>query len=306
MFSPLQVINGHHPIWQAAETWEDNCSELESSLTVDLYGQNAALTKLNGTYNEGVMGENSISDDSPSQLEDTGATNREDDTDEYCKDVRCLEMIESAVENFDSGVNGDVASQNSVSAELDETGEGIHSGNLPKSGAQEQRLNDAQRTINSLATSQDELSSAMGADHISSFRNFILSSCRSCRDDALNGSSSLGFEETENSESTPVEFQKDSSGRPEGFLPLNYSEGIPRLARNDSQSSIGTLSMVPSTGPNGDEDITSVQTFVAGMKEMANAYEKQLAEVGIFYLVKGLLFSIFLCLMGDCFMALPL
>ncbi|XP_031380860.1 kinesin-like protein KIN-7E isoform X2 [Punica granatum] len=276
------VVNGNHPNWQAEETWDDDCSELESSLVVDSYGQNIRMKRLNGTYSNGVTEENFLSDDSRSLPEGTRATNGEEDPDEYCKDVRCIEMEELIEDNtMESGVNGGVASQN-TSAESNENGDTTHTRNLSNYGALEQRLNDVQRTIDSLVDHPDGPSSEISvAEDVSSSTNFKLSRSRSCRDNALNRSS-LGFEEGGNSEATPLnEFQKDFPGRPEGvrrFLPLNYSEGVPRLSRNDSQSSVGTASIAPSIGPNGDEDITSVQTFVAGMKEMANDYEKQLAE----------------------------
>lgn len=250
---------------------------------MDSFGQNASMTMLNRTYNNGFREENSLSVDSPSQLDETAATNAKDGHDEYCKDVRCIEMEESTEENaVESGVNGDALSQNAISPELNENREGIHAGNISNYGALEQRLNDVQRTIDSLTTHPNEPSpESTASENTSNFRNFKLSRSRSCKDNALNGLSSLGFEEAENREATPLsEFEKGFSGRPEGvrrFLPLNYNEGIPRLSRNDSQSSIGTTSIAPSIGPNGDENITSVQTFVAEMKEMASAYEKQLA-----------------------------
>ncbi|KAK4772602.1 hypothetical protein SAY86_014377 [Trapa natans] len=244
------VISGHHPNWED-ERWEGNCSESESSLKVELYGENTTIKKLKGTYNNAVIDENSIADGSPPQLGYTRATNREYDTDGYCKDVQCLDTVDSAVENLESVVHGDVASQNPILEELNENGPGIHFRNISYPGSQEQRLNDVQRTIDSLDSSLDELYSAMGTDNISNFRNLILSNSRGCRDGALEGISSVGFEE---------------------------AERIPMLARNDSQSSIGSLSIGPSIGPNGDEDMISMQTFVTRIKEMANAYEKQLAE----------------------------
>lgn len=88
-------------------------------------------------------------------------------------------------------------------------------------------------------------------------------------------------------ERTPANgFDKGFPGRPDGlgrrFLPLNY-DGSMRFSRNDSQSSIGSPS-VDEIGPNSmrtsaDEDFASIQTFVAGMKEMVQLeYEKQLVD----------------------------
>lgn len=240
---------------------------------VNSFGQNARMKRFNGTYENGVTEDN-----------DATTRNGEDDPDEYCKDVQCIEMGESTEENtMEYGVNGDVATQTVISAELNEHGEGSEVQNLSNYEVLEQRLNDVQGTIDSLGSHPDEPSAeSMGAENISSSRNFRFSGSTSHRGNALNGSASLGFE-TENSEATPPsEFKKVFSGRPEGvkrrFLPLNFDEGTPWLSRNNSQSSIGAASIAPSIGPTGYEDITSVQTFAAGMKEMANGYEKQLAE----------------------------
>ncbi|KAK4757213.1 hypothetical protein SAY87_007340 [Trapa incisa] len=246
------VENGHHLSCHTDEKWEDNYSELDSPLMVDSFGRNAMMTMLNTTYTNGLREEDSLTDDPSSQLDETAATNGDQGLDEYCKDVRCIEMEESMEDDtLGSRVNGDAMAQDAISPELIETREGSHAGNLSNYGALEPRLNNVQRTIDSLTTHPDEVSPESTA--------------------------------SENTSTHMIEYDKGYSGRPEGvrkFFPLNYSDGVPRLSRNDSQSSIGTTSIAPSIGANGDEEITSVQAFVAGMKEMASAYEKQLAEKG--------------------------
>lgn len=117
-------------------------------------------------------------------------------------------------------------------------------------GALRQRLNDVQLTSGS-----------------SNSRSTKLARSWSCTEHLMTGSPE-GSGETE---STPADaFAKGFPGRPEGLRrklpPLMYGDAS-RLSRNDSQSSIV------------DEDITSVQTFVAGMKEMVKLeYGKQFVD----------------------------
>lgn len=101
----------------------------------------------------------------------------------------------------------------------------------------------------------------------------------------MTGSSSP-CEKVEQKLSTPPSgFEKDFPGRPESFRrrhpPLNYGANMPRLSRTDSQSSFGSafVDELKAEKTSADEDITSIQTFVAGLKEMAKLqYEKQLVD----------------------------
>lgn len=95
-------------------------------------------------------------------------------------------------------------------------------------------------------------------------------------------------EKTERIERTPPNgFEKDFPGRPEGlqrkFPLLTYGSNATSLSRNNSQSSIGSASMdelrSQSIRTSADGEITSIQTFVTGLKEMAKLdYEKQLVD----------------------------
>lgn len=126
-------------------------------------------------------------------------------------------------------------------------------------GALEQRLHDVQ-------TATDSLGVAMSSNS----RSVKLTRSWSCTEHLMTGSPERSGE----MEGTPANgFAKGFIGRPESlrrkFPPLIYGDAT-RLSRNDSQSSIRT---------SADEDITSVQTFVAGMKEMVKLeYGKQLVD----------------------------
>lgn len=182
----------------------------------------------------------------------------EEDLDEYCKEVRCVELEESSRDNsLDSSVNYSGDSALIVSEGENGTSQEISS-----------HLNEDNR---------DELHVMSGN------RNLKLTRSLSCSEYRMTGSP-----ETGEMERTPANgFEKGFPGRPDGlwrkFNPLNY-DGSTSFSRNGSQSSIGSQSVDDelrgnSMGISGDEDITSIQTFVAGMKEMVKLeYEKQLVD----------------------------
>ncbi|GFY89895.1 ATP binding microtubule motor family protein [Actinidia rufa] len=110
---------------------------------------------------------------------------------------------------------------------------------------------------------------------MSSSRSQKLNRSLSCRANLMAGSSSPYFQRAGESQNTPPNgFEKSFPGRPEGFQ---------KLSRNDSQSSIGSAFVhelkARENNNSLDEDIPSIDTFVAGLKEMAKLeYEKQLAD----------------------------
>ncbi|KAG8368174.1 hypothetical protein BUALT_Bualt15G0017600 [Buddleja alternifolia] len=118
---------------------------------------------------------------------------------------------------------------------------------------------------------------------------------QSCR--AVFMTSSLDFEMAEQSENTPpTVLEKNFIGRPEGgFLrkhwklpPVIYGANSARLTRNDSRSS-DCSSFVDDirnqNWTNGDEDIPTLGSFVAGLRELAkvqygNQVGDQVREIG--------------------------
>lgn len=137
-------------------------------------------------------------------------------------------------------------------------------------------------TIYSLVSSYpNELSpQAMAAGTMSS-GSLKLTRSWSCR-------ANLMTENAEQMESTPPNgFERDFPGRPEGlqrkFPLLTYGANTTSLSRNDSESSIGSASMdelrAHSTEASGEVEITSIHSFVAGLKDMAKLdREKQLVD----------------------------
>ncbi|KAA8546039.1 hypothetical protein F0562_020510 [Nyssa sinensis] len=95
------------------------------------------------------------------------------------------------------------------------------------------------------------------------------------------------FETAWQSQNTPPNgFERSYPGRPERFggmlPPLNYGAQIAGLSRNDSQSSIGSAfvdALKSQNKTSADEDIPSIDTFFAGLKEMAKLqHKKQLVD----------------------------
>jgi centromeric protein E len=185
-----------------------------------------------------------------------------EDLDEYCKEVRCVELEESSRDNSDPSLSENGDSALTVSGEENGTSQEISS-----------HLNEDSHDGQSLR--------AMSAN-MSNYRNLKLTRSWSCSEYRMAGSP-----ETGEIERTPANgFEKGFPGRPDGlwkkFNPLNF-DGSTRFARNDSQSSVGSQSVDDLRGnsmrTSGDEDITSIHTFVAGMKEMVKLeYEKQLVD----------------------------
>lgn len=109
---------------------------------------------------------------------------------------------------------------------------------------------------------------------------------RSYRANIMISTLSADSEAVEENQITPPNvLDKDFPGKLEGFqrkhwkLPLLiYGANRSKLSRNNSQSSIGSAFVDGSNAP-GDEDIPSVDNFVAGLKEMAKLdYDNQLHD----------------------------
>ncbi|XP_015892536.3 kinesin-like protein KIN-7E [Ziziphus jujuba] len=314
----------NHPKWQAGDAWEDEGSVSESSSVADRPRPRPnGVRKFNNPHYDDRDSESSpvednkgdyLSDGTSSTLslgkkfvrsnsiqsQEDSAVGAAEYSDEYCKEVQCVEMEESSRDkNSESlalpagGYEGTLAL--TLSGNTDVTGEGMmstsvngdrevsHLQNGFACGALEQRLHDVQMTIDSLASPcPEETSPHASAVDMSTSRSFSLTRSWSCRANLLTGSSS-----PDKVERTPSSgFEKGFPGRPEGFgrkfPPLTFGSNATMLSRNDSQSSLGSACMDElreNSVKTGDEDITSIQTFVAGMKEMAKfEYEKKLVD----------------------------
>ncbi|XP_028109558.1 kinesin-like protein KIN-7E isoform X1 [Camellia sinensis] len=225
-----------------------------------------------------------------------------EDPDDICKEVRCIEMDESNKDKISEtlALSTDDAEgmlaltpvpicSNVEDEETESTPprEVSHIQNNLTYGTLEQRIRNVQKTIDSrVSPYPDDPSPWSQAAGISSSRSRKLSRSWSCRANLMAGSSSPYFNMARESHNTPPNgFETSFPGRPGGFqrmLPqLNYD--APRLSRNDSQSSIGSAFIdelkAQKNMNSTDEEIPSIDNFVAGLKEMAKVeYEKQLAD----------------------------
>lgn len=273
---------GQHPNPQEGDTWEDECSISEAS------GVDSGVRKFNtAQYSNRNWGTNSEEsrDRIPENTEDhyqSDATSpllirrklvrTGDDTDDLCKEVRCIEVDESSKgKNPESNAN--VTNQEAISTVpvRDSVTSNIQNGSTY--GILEQQFQDVQKTIDSLVNHEPD--EPLPEGHSS--RSSKISRSWSCR---------VGAEST-----PPSVFEKDFHGRPEAAFgrklpPINYDNNVPRLSRNDSQSSIGSVSLDVRTS--GDEEITTIQSFVAGMKEKADKYGKNVKDVGLDPMQEGL------------------
>ncbi|KAL3814084.1 hypothetical protein ACJIZ3_015352 [Penstemon smallii] len=216
----------------------------------------------------------------PSQEKEETPVGVGEDCDDTCKEVRCIEMesfdestneYEETMPRLSNSGNGHIVEQEILSLPRQVNGNEIGY----SYGVLEQNIQNVQKTIDSLGRPYRNTSSP-GA---SSTNMFKLTRSRSCRANLM--TSSHDFETNEQSESTPpTVLEQNFTGRPEGgFLrkhwkipPVMYGANTTKLSRNDSQSSDSSSFIDEIKNQNctlGDEDIPTLGSFVAGLKEMA-------------------------------------
>ncbi|KAF2322811.1 hypothetical protein GH714_031031 [Hevea brasiliensis] len=299
------AVVGPHPNQQAGHTWEDEYGDSGSNMEESYYLQdnNDDHSVSDGTSSLMSIGKKFVRSSSCQSLEDT-AVGPAENTDDYCKEVQCIEMDETRRESsfephsISNGENegtlaltmfgDDAAAGQQISTPANGRREVSRIQNGFTYDMLEQRLHHVQRTVDDLVSPDpDETSPQSLAADISSSRNMQLTRSWSCRENLMTDSSPyLG--KAEQIESTPPNgFEKSFSGRPEGvrrkFPPLNYGADPARLSRNDSESSLGSAYpddlRSQSIKTSADGDIPSIQTFVEGLQEMAKQeYEKQLVD----------------------------
>ncbi|KAK8606099.1 hypothetical protein V6N13_102860 [Hibiscus sabdariffa] len=242
----------YHPNQRAGDTWE-YYSESGSSCLVDSNQFDACVRKLNPVHR--FDRERSSHHTHLNNHEDNSMTNSAQSLDktpvetahdpvEYCKEVQCIDTDGTGRENNDS-----------------------ESRAIPN-GVSEGQLALALNGYGDVA-GQETMSTPMSGDreanHIQ--ESLKLSRNRSCRADAM-GATSSPYMDREHIESTPPNgFEKSFPGRPDGynmkFPSLNFGANSGRHSRDDSMSSIDSASILTSS----DEQITSIHSFVAGLKK---------------------------------------
>lgn len=210
-----------------------------------------------------------------------------EDSDEVCKEVHCVDMDESDQDRSlrqlineseesmpilsDSG-NGRTLEEHALPALHRQITLTSHYGTL------EQKFQDMGKTIDSLSRPYPDAWSPVGPSTSTTSGSLKVTRSSSCRANVVTASSD--FEMTEQSESTPpIVLEEDFTGRPGVFSrkqwklpPVIYGTNSVRLSRNDSQSSEYNSyvdEIRDQDSSHGDEDIPTLGSFVAGLKEMA-------------------------------------
>lgn len=227
-----------------------------------------------------------------------------DDFEELCKDVQCIELEES--------VTGSTEISNTLTCEgrldmlpptmtdsvitTDQTSlfnpqnddEYLSEGQSEYTdGAVEQKFQDVQKTIDCVNNPlPDRPIYSQGAEDISDSRSLSRSSSGSAK--LMNGSFSPSFQKAETNESTPPSgFEKEFPGRPQdiprSFSTRNCNTKSSYISRQNSltsaHSDVTDELKAHNTKNSAQDDVTSIHTFVAGLKETTKLQsEKPLVE----------------------------
>ncbi|KAJ8767112.1 hypothetical protein K2173_013509 [Erythroxylum novogranatense] len=251
-----------------------------------------------------LIGKNVVGASSCQSLEDA-ATGTAEDVDESCKEVQRIETEElsgnsyehHSTHDYDGSLaltllgDGNLARQG-VPIPANGDGEGRHLQNGFTYDILEERLNHVQGTINDIVSDPDDQFRQSSTTDLSSSIRINSRRAWSRKENSSSGSP-LWLEKLGQNESTPPnELEKQFTGRPEGlhrkFPALNYDADADagKLSRNGSRSSFESASTddmrSQSIQASVNEDIPSINTFVAGLKEMAQKeYGKQLVDAQV-------------------------
>lgn len=298
---------------------EEECSMSGSSAEFDTDRENQGEETLCSQFSENSL------DHAPSDCASSSISNRskfntdgkdevligdEADSHDICKVVRCIEMDESVKDKkselVDNGDNDGRISMLRTSTAEDSVDQELlpplprlarNTENGFVYGALDQKIPDVQETSHPLVRPYPNGRQLwdLSAD-MSSSRSLKLTRSMSCRANIMAGSYSPDHEAVEQTETTPPNgIEKNFPGRPESVRrrhwkipPLVFGANSSRLSRNNSQSSNGSAFLDELKSENlGDEDIPSIDNFVAGLKEMAkHQYEsKMIDQVRLIYLL---------------------
>ncbi|PON99903.1 Kinesin-like protein [Trema orientale] len=284
---PKQDKDDHPTLQTGEDTWEDEASLSDSSNVADPSSNH--VRRYRNPHYDDVDSESSpedphdntddhyLSDGTSSPLstakkfvQSNSSQSQDDTADDYCKEVQCIEMEESSRhKSSESLALASEGNEGTSGLNIDVTGQEVISNSVNR----DRELGRRQNGYDLQVTTAVDMPSS---------RSFSLTRSWSCRADLM-----IGLSSPDKADRTPPNgFEKGFPGRPESlgrkFPLLNFDAKTIRLSRNDSQSSLGSASVdeLRAQGVStADEDVTSLHTFVAGLKEMAKLeYEKQLVN----------------------------
>lgn len=188
----------------------------------------------------------------------------DEDSEDQCKVVRCIEINNKPVIDEDTSTlldqHGDslplVALNSSIHDEHEERNSN------PSYLTLEQHLQNVRDRLNNFVKPYAD-------SGLSSSRDLVLSRSRSCRESAINASP--WFYNEENCGTTPVSSHKTYHGRTERFqkrcIALNYENEMETLSRDDSLNfERGSAFEGESVTSGSKVGITDIQDFVSGLK----------------------------------------
>ncbi|KAL7082779.1 hypothetical protein ACP275_14G122900 [Erythranthe tilingii] len=205
------------------------------------------------------------------------------DSDEICKEVRCVEMDKSDRTNESFGqsaseseestpilsesINSPVLEQHALSDLRTQATDNCNYGEL------NQKIQDVEKTIDSLFRHNPNASLSPRAP-LEASGSFRLTRSRSCgRANVMTALSEFEMSEQLQSDSTPPTALEKNFARKQWKLPpVIYGTNIARLARNDSRSSDYSSFVDEIRDQNyshEEEDIPTLGSFVTGLREMA-------------------------------------
>ncbi|GJV15724.1 kinesin-like protein KIN-7E [Tanacetum coccineum] len=211
----------------------------------------------------------------------SGTSHHQEESNDICKVVRCVETDESTNDHIASE-SADIS--NGETDSVSGHDERNHFRNRVNIGSLEQNFQDLQNTLNSLVEPPYVDEEPEVQSQVSNPTSFKLTKSRSCRPNLMISSSLPEFNNT-----PPNDFETGFTGRPEignhrklWDLPSSEFGGAAsgKLLRSDSQSSLGSTMLEDGKNKTGEEDIPSVDTFVAGLKKMAKLQYDQVHGSG--------------------------
>lgn len=237
----------------------------------------------------------------PSQVTEEPLLVTGEDSDEVCSNIRCIEVDESAKDGTCTSsrqslseseeimpLSSEPANSHIMESELSPALSTQLSGtsNTYSYGALEHNIQGVKNTIDSLFKPHSDESSPGTSTSMTASGGLQLTRSRSCRANLITVSPDMGMDEQ--NESTPPTVLEN--GRLESVFqrkqwklpPVIYGANSARLTRDDSQSSEYSCFIDDTKNDNandGDEDLPTLGSFVAGLREMAKLqYENQTAN----------------------------
>ncbi|KAG0458857.1 hypothetical protein HPP92_021985 [Vanilla planifolia] len=223
-----------------------------------------------------------------SHAEEENGQDTDEDSDDHCKEVRCIEVDEPSQREALNFSLPEVP-ESQLTSTLFASGNGEHE---QKSALQDSRANATptfltlEHHLHSIRKAPPDESLQWSSSYdLCSPRDISLRKSRSCRA-ALMVGYSLGFSEATHECTPPPSSLRDFPGRPLGIqerpATLDLVNGTRNIARQGSPMSDHSTSDVAAKEQDAlsasKEGITTIQDFVSELKEMVQVHQNQLAN----------------------------